>query len=258
MEFVLFEQQNQVGVLTVNRPAALNALNSAVVAEMHKVLQEIAKMDIRCLVVTGAGEKAFVAGADIAEMANLTPEAAQGFSNEGNAMMEELENLPMPTIAAVNGYALGGGCELALCCDIRIASERAAFALPETSLGILPGYGGLQRLARLINPAKAKELAFTTARIKAQEACDIGLVNAVYPAEELMQHCMEMAEKIAANAPVGVRGAKRVINQSLGLTLPQAYRLEVEAFGDCFATQDQREAMQAFVEKRKPEPFTGK
>lgn len=258
MEYALFEQQGQVGILTVNRPAALNALNSAVVAEMAQMLHEIEKMDIRCLVVTGAGEKAFVAGADIAEMAELDPAGAENFSNEGNAVMEALENLPMPTIAAVNGYALGGGCELALSCDIRIASEKAAFALPETSLGILPGYGGLQRLARLVGPAKAKELAFTTNRIKAQEALEIGLVNAVHAPEELMEKSLEMANKIAANSPVGVRGAKQVINKSLGLPVTETYRMETAPFGACFATQDQKEAMHAFVEKRKPQPFTGK
>lgn len=258
MEFVLFERQQDVGILTVNRPKALNALNSGVVAELTAVLAEISASDIRCLIVTGAGEKAFVAGADIAEMSEMSPEQAMKFSAEGNLVMEALENLPMPTIAAVNGYALGGGCELALSCDIRIAAANAAFALPETSLGILPGYGGLQRMVRAVGLSKAKELAFTTNRVKVEEALSLGLVSAVYPAEELMGVCLAMAEKIALNAPVGVRGAKKVINESVGLTLQQAARLEEKPFGDCFATQDQREAMKAFVEKRKPEPFTGK
>ena len=258
MEHVLYEKQGNIGVLTVNRPNALNALNSEVVEELTAVLGEIAASDIRCLVVTGAGEKAFVAGADIAEMKDLTPEEAAKFSIAGNIVMEKLEGLPMPTIAAVNGYALGGGCELAMSCDIRIGSESAMFALPEVSLGILPGYGGVQRLARLVGIAKAKELAFTTSRINAADALVLGLLNKVVPVGEHMDAAVKMAEKIASNAPVGVRAAKAVANLSVGVTLPEATRLEVGAFADCFKTMDMREAMTAFVEKRKAEPFQGK
>ena len=258
MEHVLYERQGDIGVLTVNRPNALNALNSAVVAELTGILDEIAASDVRCLIVTGAGTKAFVAGADIAEMKDMTPEEAAAFSIAGNVVMEKLEALPMPAIAAVNGYALGGGCELALACDIRIGSESAMFALPEVSLGILPGYGGVQRLARAIGPAKAKELTFTTNRVGAADALALGLVNAVVPAEELMDAAMKMAEKIAGNAPVGVRAAKKVANSSVGMTLADATRLEVEAFAACFTTADRQEAMTAFVEKRKSQPFQGK
>lgn len=258
MSLVLFEKKDNVGILTVNRPEALNALNAEVVKQLQATLAEVAVSGVRCLIVTGAGEKSFVAGADISEMAAMSPQEARQLCVEGNKVMEAMEQLPMPTIAAVNGFALGGGCELALSCDIRIASEKASFSLPETSLGILPGYGGLQRLARLINPAKAKELAFTTRRIKADEALAIGLVNAVAPPEGLMDAAMEMAGQIAANAPIGVAGAKKVINESFGMTLAEATRLEADAFSACFGTDDQREAMQAFVEKRKPAPFTGK
>lgn len=257
MEYVLYEKQDQIGILTLNRPKALNALNSAVVAELTGLLDEIAASDIRCLIVTGAGEKAFVAGADIAEMKDFGQSEAEKFSAEGNVVMEKLESLPMPTIAAVNGFALGGGCELALSCDIRIASENAVFGLPEVSLGIPPGYGGIQRLVRIVGVAKAKEMLFTTNKIKAAKALSLGLVNAVSPPEELMDTCKAMAEKIASMAPLAIRAVKNVANASIGLTLEDATRLEVRDFGRCFGTHDQKTAMTAFVEKTKPEPFTG-
>ena len=257
MKYLLYEEKGHVGVLTINRPEALNALNSEVIAELTAKLDEIAASKIRCLVVTGSGEKSFVAGADIGEMKDLNPEQAEKFSIEGNVVMEKIENLPMPTIAAVNGFALGGGAEVALSCDIRIASENASFAMPEVGLGILPGYGGVQRLTRVVGISKAKELAFTANRVKAQEALTIGLVNAVHPAGELINAAMQMAEKIASNSPVGVQAAKKVANGSVGLTLDKSTRFEAKMFGMCFATNDQKQAMAAFVEKRKPEPFTG-
>lgn len=258
MQYLIYDVNDHVGLLTINRPEALNALNSAVVAELSAQLKEIAQSDVRCLILTGAGEKAFVAGADIAEMKDLEPAAAKKFSEEGNEVMEALENLPMPVIAAVNGFALGGGCELALSCDIRIASEKASFALPEVGLGILPGYGGVQRMVRAVGLAKAKELAFTTDRIKAEEALRIGLVNQVVSVEKLTDKAQEMAGKIAANAPFGVRAVKKMANESVGLLLSEATRRESEIFGACFETQDQKEGMTAFVEKRKHEPYTGK
>jgi len=258
MDFLIYEVKGHVGLLTINRPAALNALNGAVLAELATQLDAIAGSDIRCLVLTGAGEKSFVAGADIGEMKDLSPEQAERFSIVGNAVMEQLENLPVPVIAAVNGYALGGGIELALACDIRLASENATFSMPEAGLGILPGFGGVQRLAREIGVSKAKELAFTTNRVKAPEALALGLVSAVYPAGELIDAAVAMAEKIAANAPAGVRAVKKVANGSVGLTLDKSTRLEAALFGECFATADQKQAMAAFMEKRKPEPFTGK
>lgn len=258
MDYLEYTIQNDVGVLTINRPNALNALNSEVMAELGAQLKEIAASDIRCLIITGAGEKAFVAGADIAEMKDLSPAEATRFSETGNAVMEQVERLPMPTIAAINGFALGGGCELALSCDIRIAAENASFAFPEVGLGILPGYGGVQRMARAIGLAKTKELAFTAGRIKAEEALRLGLVNNVVPAAELLAAARDMAQKIAANAPFGVRAAKKVANDSVGLTLEKATRTECDLFGQCFATEDQKEGMTAFLEKRKPAPYTGK
>lgn len=258
MEYLEYTVQDNIGILTINRPNALNALNSGVVAELTALLAEVAASDIRCLIITGAGEKAFVAGADITEMKDLNPAQAKRFSEEGNAVMEGVEKLPMPTIAAVNGFALGGGCELALSCDIRIAADNAVFSFPEVGLGILPGYGGVQRMARVVGLAKAKELVFTGNRVKAQEALQLGLVNAVVPVEELIQTAKQMAQKIASNAPFGVRAAKKVANDSVGRTLQESTRLECDLFGQCFATQDQKEGMTAFVEKRKPAPYTGK
>ncbi|MHC5247056.1 enoyl-CoA hydratase/isomerase family protein [Enterococcus sp. HY326] len=258
MEFVTYEEQNQIGLLTYNRPKAMNALNSQVVAEASSLLEKIAESDIRCLVITGAGEKAFVAGADIAEMKDLPSKEAQVFSETGNRMMELIENLPMPVIAAVNGFALGGGCEIALSCDIRISSDRGVFGLPEVGLGIMPGYGGVQRLVRTVGAAKAKEMAFTTRNVKAEEALAIGLVNQVVPAEELMDSVMKMAQRIAGNAPFGVRAVKEVANKTIGLSVEDGYRIESELFGQCFSTEDQAEGMAAFLEKRKHEPYTGK
>jgi enoyl-CoA hydratase len=259
MKYLLFEMKgDDIGLLTIHRPEALNALNSEVVAEFKACLADIAGKGLRCLIVTGAGEKSFVAGADIAEMKSLSPEEGKAFSVAGNEVMEALEGFPCPVIAAVNGYALGGGFELALACDIRLASERASFAFPEAGLGIPPGYGGIQRAARLAGLAKAKELIFTAARIKADEALAIGLVNRVYPAEQLLPEALSLAEKIAANAPRAIAAAKSVANGSAGLTLKEATRLESGVFGECFATADQKEAMAAFVEKRPHAPFTGK
>ncbi|MCL2408924.1 MAG: enoyl-CoA hydratase-related protein [Oscillospiraceae bacterium] len=258
MGLLLYEEIGHVGILTVNRPEALNALNSAVIDELSAKIDAIALSKIRCLIVTGSGERSFVAGADISEMKDMTREEAENFSAAGNAAMEKIERLPMPVIAAVNGFALGGGLELALACDIIISSENAVFGLPEVGLGIPPGYGGVQRLARIIGIAKAKELAFTTDRIKAPEALALGLVSAVYPIEELMDAAMRMAEKISANSPMGVWAAKVVANSSVGMPLTKAAGLETPLFGECFGTTDQKQAMTAFVEKRKPEPFAGK
>ena len=256
MSLILYEEKGHVGILTINRPDALNALNKALLLELTIKLDEISSSQIRCLIVTGAGEKSFVAGADIAEMKDYSPEQAEKLSIDGNTVMEKLENLPMPVIAAVNGFALGGGCELALSCDIRLASEKAVFSLPEVGLGILPGFGGVQRLIRVIGVAKAKELVFTGKKIKAHEALELGLVNAIHPHEELFPAASEMADKIAANAPIGVRAAKKIANDSIGLTLNDSTRLEVELFARCYASNDQKQAMSAFVEKKKPEPFT--
>ncbi|MHC5216887.1 enoyl-CoA hydratase/isomerase family protein [Enterococcus sp. LJL128] len=257
MQYLNYEVQNEIGLLTINRPNALNALNSQVIAELSEQVKEIADSSLRCLVITGAGSKAFVAGADIAEMKDLTAQQAQDFSEEGNQVMKQIEALPMPVIAAVNGYALGGGCELALSCDLRICSENAVFGLPEVGLGILPGYGGIQRLVRVAGLSQAMEMAFTARNIKAGEALSIGLVSQVIPAEELMEKVMKMAERIAANAPAGVRAVKKVAQASIGLSIEDTYLLESELFGKCFLTADQEEGMSAFLEKRKHAPYTG-
>ena len=257
MGYILLEEHGFVGLLTINRPNALNALNSEVIAELDAKLDSLVNSDIRCLVITGAGEKAFVAGADIAEMMDMNPEQAAAFSGSGNAVMAKIEQLPIPVIAAVNGFALGGGCELSLACDIRLASERAVFGLPEVGLGILPGYGGVQRLVRTIGAGQAKELAMTARRIKAEEAYALGLVNHVYPADELLDAALQLGKTIAENAPIGVKAVKEVANASVGKSIAETVGLEQEAFGKCFATQDQKQAMKAFVEKSKPAPFTG-
>ncbi|MCC8194208.1 MAG: enoyl-CoA hydratase/isomerase family protein [Deltaproteobacteria bacterium] len=257
MNTITYEKQGFIGILTINRPKAMNAFNNEVVTEVYVCLESLVKTDIRCLIVTGAGDKAFVAGADIREMQHLNPSEAAAFSRAGNAVMALLEDFPVPIIAAINGYAMGGGCELALSCDIRIASENAVFAFPEVGLGIIPGFGGAQRLARIIGIGNAKELIYTTNRITAQDALRVGLVNAVHPQEQLIDKCMEMAEKIAANAPTAVRVAKDVINKSMGMELHQSYGLEVLPFSACFLTNDRRMAMDAFVEKRPKDAFSG-
>lgn len=257
MSTILYEEFGHVGFLTINRPRALNAFNNELITELYVCLETLLDSSIRCLIITGAGEKAFVAGADIAEMHGLTPSQAAAFSRAGNSVMDQLENFPVPIIAAVNGFALGGGCELALSCDIRVASADATFALPEVGLGILPGFGGAQRLARTVGVGKAKELVYTTNRIDAAEALRVGLVNAVVPKAELMDYCTTMAERIAANSPFGVRSAKKVINKSVGMELAQSFGLEVLPFSACFKTEDCKMAMRAFVEKKKPQPFTG-
>lgn len=257
MHYIEYEEKGHVGILTVKRPEALNALNSALISELSAKLNQINVADIRCLILTGFGNKAFVAGADIREMKDLSVREAEQFSLNGNKMMEKIERLSIPVIAAVNGFALGGGCELALACDIRLAAENAVFAFPEVSLGILPGYGGIQRLIRTVGSAKAKELVFTADRVNAAEAYTMGLVNYVCPSNELMNAALAMANKIAANAPVAVCAAKKVANDSIGLTLGEATYLEVALFGKCFATWDQKQAMEAFLEKRNHEPFKG-
>lgn len=257
MSTLLYEEKDSVGLLTVNRPVVLNALSHQVIKDLYEALSCIEKSDVRCLILTGAGEKSFVAGADVAEMAELDAAGGAALCVNGNAVMHKLETLPMPVIAAVNGFALGGGLELALSCDIRLASENASFALPEVSLGIIPGYGGLQRLARLIGPGMANELAFSSRRIKADEALSIGLVNAVYSQSELKNEACSLAAKIAAGAPLAVRAAKRVLNLSIGLPLTGSHLIECNDFAMCFATRDQKIAMSAFVNKVKPGPFIG-
>ena len=255
MAFVELEVKGQIGVLTINRPEALNALNDKVISELDKVLDSVDVNAVRCLIVTGAGQKAFVAGADIAQMSGLTKAEGEAFGKLGNDVFRKLETLPIPTIAAVNGFALGGGCELSMSCDIRLCSDTAVFGQPEVGLGITPGFGGTQRLARLIGMGKAKELIYTARNIKAPEALACGLVQAVYPAEELMAEAEKMASRIAGNAPIAVRACKKAINDGLQVDMDKAIVVEEKLFGSCFETKDQQNAMAAFVEKRKHDPF---
>jgi len=258
MELIQYELNERVGVITVNRPKALNALNAQVIKELDETLDAIDLSAVRALIITGAGEKSFVAGADIAEMSTLTKAQGEAFGKAGNDVFRKLETFPIPVIAAINGFALGGGCELSMSCDIRLCSENAIFGQPEVGLGIPPGFGGTQRLARIVGIGKAKELIYTASNIKADEAYKIGLVNAVYPAEELMPAAKKMAFKITRNAPIAVRACKKAINEGLQVDMDQAIIIEEKLFGDCFATEDQMEGMKAFVEKRKVDGFKNK
>ena len=258
MSNVLYEVKDNVGILTISREKALNALNSAVLEDLDAAIDAVNLDEIRCLILTGAGQKAFVAGADIGEMSNLTKAQGEAFGKKGNDLFRKIETLPIPVIAAVNGFALGGGCELSMSCDIRICSDNAVFGQPETGLGITPGFGGTQRLARLIGPGMAKQLIYSARNIKADEAYRIGLVNAVYPQEELMPAALKMAAGIAKNAPIAVRQCKKAINEGLQMNMDDAIVLEEKLFGDCFETHDQVEGMSAFLEKRKEKNFINK
>ena len=258
MEFITYEVEGQIGIITINRPKALNALNSAVLDELDKTLDAVDQEAIRCLILTGAGEKSFVAGADIGEMSTLTKVEGEAFGKKGNDVFRKLETFPIPVIAAVNGFALGGGCEISMSCDIRICSENAVFGQPEVGLGITPGFGGTQRLARIVGTGKAKEMIYGARNIKAEEAYRIGLVNNVYPAEELMPAAKKLASTIARNAPIAVRNCKRAINEGIQVDMDQAIVIEEKLFGSCFETCDQKEGMNAFLEKRKVDAFLNK
>jgi enoyl-CoA hydratase len=253
LEFVRVEREDGVAVLTIDRQEKLNALDLQVTEEIGQALLELEAEGPRAIVVTGAGERSFVAGADISAMSVMSPLEAKRFSEIGHAAMALLDRAPVPTIAAVNGYALGGGCEVALACDVRIAAENATFGFPEVSLGILPGMGGTQRLPRLIGPAFAKELIFTGRRIGAKEAHEIGLVNRVVPSGEAFKAAMELAAEIAANGPLAVRHAKAATNRALDVDLVSGLEYEADQFALLFATEDAREGMRAFAERRKPE-----
>ena len=259
MTNVLLEKKGHIAIATINRPKALNALNSDVLTDLGELVDIVnSDSEIRALVLTGSGEKAFVAGADIGEMSTLTPEEGEAFGKHGNDVFRRIETLPIPTIAAINGFALGGGCELSMSCDIRICADTAVFGQPETGLGITPGFGGTQRLARLVGPGMAKQLIYTAKNIKADEALRIGLVNAVYPLAELYTAAEKLASQIAANAPIAVRACKKAINDGLEVKMDDAIVIEEKLFGSCFKTADQIEGMSAFLEKRKHEPYQNK
>ncbi|WP_022818721.1 enoyl-CoA hydratase-related protein [Fusobacterium russii] len=258
MEFVSYKSENFIAVLTINRPNALNALNSKVLDELRETFDKIDLETTRVVIITGAGEKSFVAGADISEMSTASISEAEKFGKKGNDVFRKIETFPLPVIAAINGFALGGGCELAMSCDIRICSENAVFGQPEVGLGITPGFGGTQRLARLVGLGKAKELIYTGNNIKAEEALKIGLVNHVYPLENLMEEAVKLAAKIAKNAPIAVRASKKAINTGIDTDMDRAIIIEEKIFSSCFETEDQKEAMKAFLEKRKVEAFKNK
>ena len=254
MAFIQYEVQGNVAVLTIDRPKALNALNTAVLEELDAAISAIDLDAVRALVITGSGDKSFVAGADIGEMSTLTKAEGEAFGKKGNDVFRKIETLPIPVIAAVNGFALGGGNELAMSCDIRICSDNAVFGQPEVGLGITPGFGGTQRLARLVSPGMAKQLIYSGRNIKADEAKRIGLVNEIYTQEELLPAALKLAATIAKNAPIAVRACKKAINEGLELGMDDALVLEEGLFGSCFETHDQAEGMGCFLSREKPKP----
>ncbi len=250
MGFVNYEVKDKYAIITINRPEALNALNSQVLDDLEAVIDGIDTNAVRAVVITGAGEKSFVAGADIGEMSTLTKAEGEAFGKKGNDVFRKIETLPIPVIAAVNGFALGGGCEIAMSCDIRIAADSAMFGQPEVGLGITPGFGGTQRLARLVGDGMAKQMIYTARNIKADEALRIGLVNAIYPLEELMGAAEKMASTIAANAPIAVRACKKAINDGRQVDIDKALVVEEKLFGSCFESEDQKEGMANFLRKK--------
>lgn len=248
---VLLEREGNIAIVTINRPKALNALNSETLHDLDRVVEHLeGENDVYTVILRGAGEKSFVAGADIAEMKDLNEEEGKNFGLLGNKVFRRLENLNKPVIAAISGFALGGGCELAMACDIRIASEKAKFAQPEVGLGITPGFGGTQRLPRIVGDAIAKEMIYTGKIVKADEALRIGLINKIVAPEVLMEEAMKMAQMISVNAPIAVRLCKDAINRGTQVDMDSAIVVEAEDFGKCFATDDQTEGMSAFVERR--------
>ena len=250
---ILLSSEGEIGILSINRPKALNALNIETLQDIQAGIQEVRNHpDWKVLIVTGSGEKAFVAGADIAEMRGLNSIEALDFSKLGHVTLKMIQDLDRPVIAAVNGYALGGGTEIALACDLIYASEKARFGLPEVTLGVFPGFGGTQRLPRLIGKGRAKELILTGKMISASEAFEMGIVNRVFPQASLMDECKKVGAQIAGNGPVGLRLAKMVVDAGFNVDLTEACSLESYAFSIAFATEDQKEGMTAFIEKRKP------
>lgn len=252
-EYILYHIEDGIGVLTLNRPKVLNAINYDLLRQLDALLDEIAEDEsVKVLLLTGSG-KAFAAGADIAQQAVMDPQEAEEWGKFGSGIFRKLECLPIPAIAVVNGYALGGGCEMAMACDLILAGEKAKFGQPETGLGITPGFSGTQRLLRRVGVSKAKELIYTGRMIDAPEALQIGLADHVYPDDALQEEALAMARQIASNAPVAVRYAKHAINEGAQVDIDSAIAIENTWFAKCFATQDQKEGMQAFLEKRSTE-----
>lgn len=258
MEFIKYEEKGMIGIITISREKALNALNSQVLDEIEKTFDAVNLDAIRCLILTGAGDKSFVAGADIAEMSTINKSHGEAFGKKGNDVFRKIETFPIPVIAAINGFALGGGCEIAMSCDIRICSDNAMFGQPEVGLGITPGFGGTQRLPRIVGVGMSKQMIYSAKNIKADEALRIGLVNAVYTQSELMAQAEKLANSIASAAPIAVRNSKKAINDGLQTDMDKAIVIEEKLFGNCFETEDQKEGMKAFLEKRKVEKFINK
>mgnify|MGYP002581044317 CR=1 FL=1 len=268
MTDVVIEKKGHVAIVKIEHMKAMNALSTDMYAQLEEAFDELAKDldNVYAVVLTGSSTvnkkgktvNSFVAGADISEMATKTCEEGKLFGNESNRVCWKIENFKRPVIAAINGFALGGGCELSMACDIRICADTAVFGQPETGLGITPGFGGTQRLARLVSPGMAKQLIYTAKNIKADEAYRIGLVNAVYPLSDLYAAAEKLAGQIAGNAPIAVRASKQAINDGLQVDIDRAVVIEEKAFGSCFQSADQQEGMGAFLEKRKHEPFINK
>ena len=255
MAFVKTEVQGAVEIITIDRPKALNALNPEVLADLKAAFEAVDQSAIRCIVLTGEGDKSFVAGADIGSMSTMTKAEGEAFGKLGNDVFLMIESFPIPVIAAVNGFALGGGNELAMSCDIRICSDNAVFGQPEVGLGITPGFGGTQRLARLVGAGKAKEMLYTArANYTAQDALNMGLVNYVYPLENLLDEAVKLAEEIAAQAPIAVSLVKEAVNVGMQTDLNSALKFEGNCFAQCFATEDQKYGMAYFLDKNRDKP----
>ena len=250
-EFIKYTEEKEISIITISRPKALNALNSKVLDELSQSLDEIDTSKTRALIITGEGEKSFVAGADISEMSSLSKKEAQEFSIKGNKVFRKIETFEIPVIAAINGFALGGGCELSLSCDIRLCAENAIFGQPEVGLGITPGFGGTQRLARVVGIGMAKQMIFTGKNIKADEALRIGLVNAIYPQNELINEAIKLALIIAKNSKNAVKLSKKAINEGLQVDIDKGIQIEEKLFGECFENPEQKEGMKKFLERNK-------
>lgn len=253
MKNIILKEDKGIAEITINRPKSLNALNSETLKELGTVIEDISlRKDIQAVIITGSGDKAFVAGADIVEMQNLNAVQGRELAMLAQKVFSDIEHMPQVVIAAVNGYALGGGCELSMACDIRLVSKNAKFGQPEVGLGITPGFAGTQRFPRLVGKGTAKELIFTTDMIDAEEAHRIQLANKVYEQEELMDKAREIAKKIMSKGIYAVSLAKSAINNGMNMDTESAYSYEADIFGLCFSTEDQKEGMKAFIEKRKP------